>query len=264
MLLNPGTLCYAHATFLALAWLLDRWLASQAPASSVSRLLAKLRHRPRERGPLALRHQREWGEVTRRWGPLRLQHDAAEFLLHVLGLAADFPVFSPWRTLSGEGMLPAGDHGCNIISLDLVNTAGAHLHSLQDCITAWHELQLHQHVLCDAGFVVFQLKRFSRNAFIRKDTSEIVLSSRVLMPCVCTPPERPWEQQVQWLEFELISCVMHVGASPQAGHYQAVLYDTSGEGYLTDDGRPARIAVAADSISKRCYLLFLRKCGLGA
>ena len=246
---NAGNFCYSNAIFLALAMTLP----VSAQGTPVGRLLGKIWRAPTS--TLYLHKQGEWRQLTRAWPNPQMQHDAAEFLLHLAQQDELVRDLSAWhaRAVGFEGA-PRADSGRGIILLPVRSAADVPLTTLQACIQAWHEqLQLHE-LRSDTEVVVFQLDRFRRQGlFVQKDTTPIALANgEVLLPIGNSAGE------TQWWPYHILSLVIHLGQTPVSGHYRAVHYN-AGEMCITDDNVRVTKASPTDRVAERVYMLFLRK-----
>ena len=247
---NAGNFCYSNAIFLALAMTLP----VSAQGTPVGRLLGKIWRAPTS--TLYLHKQGEWRQLTRAWPNPQMQHDAAEFLLHLAQQDELVRDLSAWhaRAVGFEGA-PRADSGRGIILLPVRSAADVPLTTLQACVQAWHEqLQLHE-LRSDTEVVVFQLDRFRRQGlFVQKDTTPIALANgEVLLPIGNSAGE------TQWWPYHILSLVIHLGQTPVSGHYRAVHYN-AGDMCITDDNVRVAKASPTDRVAERVYMLFfLRK-----
>ena len=249
---NTGSFCYANSIFLALAVV---WDESHGD-SLVCRLIRKIK---RSSGnTLHLCKQGEWRELTRRWQDPQRQHDAAEFLLHLVQADTELHRLSSWKVIDTalaqlEGIpRDLGGRGCILVPTR--NEAGVSYGTLQDCIQAWHE-QMLLHVL-DAGttLAVIQLDRFLRRGpFVRKDLTPITHNGgRLLLPVLEDA------DAFRWCAYGVKSIVLHIGPTSVSGHYR-MAYSDAGEMCITDDNRSPEKASSSDRIAERAYMFFLHR-----
>ena len=206
---------------------------------------------------LHLNKQGEWRELTRHWHDPQRQHDAAEFLLHLVQVDDGLCHLSSWQVINHalshvEGIpRDVGGRGCILVPTR--NAAGVSFRALQDCVQAWHE-QLLLHVL-DAGahYAVIQLDRFVRRGpFVHKDLTPISHNEgRLLLPVLGDAGD------VRWCTYCVKSIVLHIGSTSVSGHYR-MAYSDAGEMCITDDNRPPE-KVSSDRLEERAYMFFLHR-----
>ena len=100
---------------------------------------------PCSTGSRFLRKQGEWRQLTQAWPNPQMQHDAAEFLQHLVQQDVLVQDLSVWRTCAvGVEGAPRMDAGRGVILIPVRNDVHEPYTLLQDCVQAWHEqLQLH-------------------------------------------------------------------------------------------------------------------------
>ena len=249
---NTGSFCYANSICLAIAVAWDESCGD----SLVRRLIRKIK---RSSGNLLhLCKQGEWRELTLQWQDPQRQHDAAEFLLHLVQVDAALCHLSSWKVINNalsqmEGIpRDLGGRGCILVPTR--NAAGVSYRTLQDCVQAWHE-QMLLHVL-DAGatYAAIQLDRFIRRGpFVHKDLTPISHNEgRLLLP-VLGDADDFW-----WCPYGIKSIVLHIGPTSVSGHYRMAYSDT-GEMSITDDNRPPEKVSLSDRLAERAYMFFLRR-----
>ena len=249
---NTASFCYANSVFLALAAMWDESCGD----SLVCRMLRKIKGSPGHL--LHLCKQGEWRELTRQWQDPQRQHDAAEFLLHLVQVDAELCHLSSWKVVNSalsrlEGIpRDLGGRGCILVPTR--NAAGVSYLTLQDCIQAWHE-QMLLHVL-DAGamYAVIQLDRFIRHGpFVRKDLAPISHNEgRLLLPVLGD------DDDFRWCPYTIRSIVLHIGPTSVSGHYRMAYFDAGGMS-ITDDNRPPEKVSLSDRLEERAYMFFLRR-----
>ena len=249
---NTESFCYANSIFLALA---VAWHVSCGDGL-VCQLIRKIK---RSSGsPLHLCRQGEWRELTLRWRDPQRQHDAAEFLQHLVQVDATLGHLSSWKVISGalsqvEGIpRELGGRGCILVPVR--NEAGVSFSTLQDCVHAWHE-QMLLHVLdTGATHAVIQLDRFIRRGlFVQKDLTPISHGEgRLLLPVLADADE------FRWCPYRIKSIVLHIGPTSVSGHYRMAYFD-AGEMRITDDNRPPEKVSLSDRVAERAYMFFVQR-----
>ena len=175
-LFNPDNRCYQNAVFLAIAWAHAR--AGEALPSSYRAIFLQCARC----GGMALRQPAVWTQLTSRWSNSRLQHDAAEFLAHLLQ-QAPVPAFSgSWASYSAGQMRDYHDLGHSPLLLRI----GRH-RSLQSMIQGWHADPESRNSLLQAPrLLVVQIMRFSFiGGSVRKSQAATVVAFSMSDCCRC-------------------------------------------------------------------------------
>ena len=170
------------------------------------------------------------------------QQDAAEYL--ELLLSRDFE--SVWSARVDEGGVRDCDFGV-VISL----TLSAQHATVQDMIQAWHS-QHYVHALCsEPDFLCCQLGRYPH---------QIKNSTKIEMPVTIDVPVFSASNtlEVHAVKYRLISCVIHLGRSPTAGHYRALLQAGSQWFYTNDHVRASRMPLTDEHKRGSYILIFLK------
>ena len=253
---NPDQQCYVNALALAsLCWLGDS-LTVQAAAShpffralrSLSQMRLHVIHH--------LLSMHDWRQLCVGWHRPRQQHDVHEYMLHVMAQGPAVEWLSQWRSgVVIAGRLETEDHGTSAVPLTVQG-----FHTLQECVHAWHSRpsQVWAGHSCLAAFchgvthVCFVLQRFQYRDRVYK------IHEPLHVPHACSLPV--WDgTTVTWLSFTVCSVICHEGATPDEGHYRAVLRTLSGKEVITDDGaRSSRLPKTMQRyLQSNCYLVFL-------
>ena len=177
--------------------------------------------------------------------------------------------------------------GSTFVELTLPRTRQS---ELQDRIQSWHTQQAPHGLLAAPPFLLVSVARYANPV---KGKNRMHLPCKVLQqarfPVFCNASDR-----VQWTSYRLIGGVMHLGSSPQSGHYRTLLAhpnpasaqaslttdavsapsgsrDTSARAapsrrpiyswWLTDDSSPARMShpTHQHTIDSNCYALCFQR-----
>ncbi|CAE7385673.1 cdk7 [Symbiodinium sp. CCMP2592] len=234
---------------------LDRLDRLGAPLRS---LLSKLLKPPGVR-PSYVTKMKEWRTLISGWQQPHQQHDVAEFLMHLILQSHGLPVLSKWYS---EGppveAAPRNDQGDGLILLPTCNPAQPFA-TVQQCVQGWHQQLQSHYVQPGTDFVLLQLDRFEqRGPFIRKRRHPLFPGSGTLML-----PTGPGDSQ--WDAYFIQALILHEGDAPVRGHYRAALVShTAGAVRVCDDSRVPRLAVPADKIFEKVYVLLLSRCAISS
>ena len=174
------------------------------------------------------------------WQRLHTQHDAGEFLLHLLAIAK--PGACQWRweakLTNPYRVHDSGDPGCPL----LLTLPGE---SLQGLLDAWHN-QYTVHALTQhTGCLFLQICRYSSHTAKNQQRLAVRPGAVVALPVftedgdACTRLE----------PFRVIAVVFHLGPTVTSGHYQTLLgMPTANDWtlYVCDDNRKPRKANTKD------------------
>ena len=177
-------------------------------------------------------------------------------------MRAGLPDCCQWTVQRAAGAgIPGERGGDGPILLQIRHTRGTPHESLQDCFEAWHE-QMHLYAITSARpMLVVQLSRFvGHGVFCTTDAADISMGSGVVqVPCFSSA-------EVMRVPYRVAAAIIHIGSTPLAGHYRAVLFDPVSEGagvlagaHITDDGKVAVPLCSDDHFGKRVYLVFLTR-----
>ena len=254
-LFNPDNRCYQNAIFLAIAWAHAR--AGEALSSSYRQTFFQCARS----GGMALRQSGFWMQLTSRWPNPHLQHDAAEFLAHILQ-QAPVPAFSgSWASYSAGQMRDYHDLGHSPLLLRI-----GRRRSLQSMIQGWHADPESRNSLLQAPrLLIVQIMRFSfTGGSVRKSQISFRLPQLLRFPCQ-THADAP----VEWLSYSVTCGTLHLGGTPQTGHYRSFFIlerevRDSSRYWLTEDSQTLQAAdeEAMQLVQRNCYLLFCQRQGV--
>ena len=242
-LANPHTQCYINACVLALGHAVNHTAGAHWPQhSDLGRVFRLCQDHPAEAAPLHIAGHPMLVALTPSWYFGIRQQDAAEYL--ELLLSRDFE--SVWSARVDEGGVRDCDFGV-VISL----TLSAQHATVQDMIQAWHS-QHYVHALCsEPDFLCCQLGRYPH---------QIKNSTKIEMPVTIDVPVFSASNtlEVHTVKYRLISCVIHLGRSPTAGHYRALLQAGSQWFYTNDHVRASRMPLTDEHKRGSYILIFLK------
>ena len=256
---NPSNLCYLNACAQVFAWtgqLVDSAASCYGTAKAAIRpVLAP--------GKPTLPQSLAWHVILGGWQEVNRQHDACQFMLHLLRHAKPAAYAGEWQArLTGpDVVVDAGDLAAPVL-LDLAGE------TVPELLIRWHE-QHAVHALCShSGVVLLQLKRYRiEGSGPVKDQSAVRWQpgERVAVPTFSDSTGT----QIRFEFFRIVWVLCHVGLNAEAGHYQAVVCKpnadvgaeaiTSWQGWVLNDNCRPRLLAARDAnmLERNCYLFGL-------
>ena len=222
---NPDQQCYVNALALAsLCWLGDSLTVQAAASHPFFRALRSLTQmRLHVTHHLLSMHDSK--QLCVGWHRPRQQHDVYEYMLRVMAQGPAVEWLSRWQSgVVIAGRLETEDHGTSAVPLAIQRLS--------------HPAGVHT---CLALSTVTGLGR------------------TLLLGCLPV-----WDgATVVWQSFKVSSVICHEGATPDEGHYRAVLRTLSGKEVITDDGaRSSRLTKTMQLyLQCNCYLVFLHQGG---
>ena len=253
---NPHAVCYMNACVQAYTWIGD---LATTPAHCHGRLQAavKLLRKPlKPYLPSCL----PWVPLLRQWISLRMQHDAAEFMLHLVNYAEPSAYIGQWqaRTENPPQVEETGPLSAPIL-LDLPGG------SLQGLVDNWcHQAAIHA-LQCHSGIVQLQLKRYRNALGVTHKCSDpiaILPGDSLILPVFADSASTTLSHR----QFRVAYVIFHHGQTTTSGHYQTALSvptgptaDSEWQFYICDDGKMPRRAASADlrDIKHNAYLVGL-------
>ena len=242
-LANPHTQCYINACLLALGHAVTHTAGDQWPLNpDLGRVFKLCQEHSPGAAPLHIAGHPMLMALTPGWYFGIRQQDASEYL--ELLLRRDF--LSVWSARVFEGSVRDCDGGV-IISLTLPGQPT----TVQDMIQAWHS-QHYLHALCsEPDFLCIQLGRYPH---------QIKNSTKIEMPLTIDVPAFSASNtlEVHAVQYRLISSVIHLGRSPTAGHYRALLRAGSHWFYANDHVSASRVPLTDEHKRGSYILMFLK------
>ena len=163
-----------------------------------------------------------------------MQHDVAEFLTHVLNRLPYTmnKLAIPWQARSSGQNWRVQDLGCSApMVLQACESEGAsslRRRTVQDMIDAWHRQEDVHALVHWPSAIVLQSGRFDFDA-----GHNCALERRYeLDPSpVIRMPGFGHEQAMPWKQYQLCSVIIHLGDSPDSGHYFNLIFDIRDSSY---------------------------------
>ena len=209
---NPHNVCYLNSCAQALHWigrLTDLPDDCFGAAKAALRMLGKAGH-------VYLPACLPWTPLLRGWRQLSAQHDAAEFMGHLLKSAAPSASIGHWQSRLIEP-LQVVDAGCLTTPIPF-DMRGANLQALIDNWTA--QATVHA-LVAHSGVVWLQLKRYEHRegrAYKNMQRLPIMPGELVALPIF----ESAAGVNLGYQQFRVGCLVVHYGAHLSTGHYQTV------------------------------------------
>ncbi|CAE7331529.1 unnamed protein product [Symbiodinium sp. CCMP2592] len=203
-----------------------------------------------------------WRSLFTGWSRPNQQHDATEFLLHLLRQGSDAPWVSRWLAGTQLGdRFEVEDSGSNVILMPIAGAGDATRYTLQECVQAWHmqPSQLWEgktSLYCLSEFethVCIVLQRFHVGATtISKCHTPVQVDSTCELPVYRAGA-------VMWQPFHVCAVTYHIGELPTSGHYRSILYLNDGLQLATEDKVKAKKLSAKDRSlgSAGAYIVYL-------
>ena len=179
-----------------------------------------------------------WMQALRTWVQPNMQHDVAEFAKHLLAnelLMA--PLRGEWQTRMQVGSaVQVTDRGTTwpiLLPEPLLTQQECMLQSLID---AW-ESQAAPHALAAGpSELLLQLNRFREvGAVYTKSSTPVVPTDTLSIPVFHADGLRRGT-----LRYQLRAAIIHIGDTPQSGHYRAVTFNAGASAYMHDDNKIAQ------------------------
>ena len=268
-LLNSSNTCYLNAS--VRAWL---FAVSHLQVADILKYGAQeqaWRDVYHARRPIHVHALSSWRPLLCNWANLHQQHDACEFLEHLLGAGRPQVLQGKWesRIVSEvEGTETRGQHNTQrSITLDLADPYATT--NLQALVDHWHTGGTYVQACTHPPRIL--LLRISR--FLDTDAGETVklhtrvtIPTAIQIPCYCDPHQGAACTYVTYL---VTACVLHRGSTIHGGHYTTRFLNhlpprvapQAPPQWHADDSKPiehVNIAVTHDSVlSQQCYLVLL-------
>ena len=227
---NPGVLCYANCIFQSLCWMAlhTGYIASDcwSDDGAIFTLLTKM-----DKTAVSIPSHEAFLEVMTQWcitRNIRQQHDAAEFLQHLLQWLKpacwNAEWIPPWYLgvfAQSETEVEKGDRWA-VMHFNI----GSYPDDtpLQLFIDHWHDAGGHQNELTDGGRgFAFHLERLVAPDYTRKS-----LMKPLQFPCVS-------EDVIAWKKFKICGINLHKGPNYQSGHFFSTFHSSDRERWFHYD-----------------------------
>ena len=242
ILLNPGVLCYANSSILALMHVGERIGVQDPRLDCLRRDLLQAQQRGRGVNLCSLSG---FEALARGWRFRGRQEDAAEFTHHIL-TALGLRVLWQSRLEEVEGVRVTD--GGSMLFLQVPFSSC----SLQELIEAW-TFQNHVYALTgEWDKLPVVLGRYTRG---RKNQARVVFDGDLQLPVFGNG------RDLRQARYRVESALVHLGNEPECGHYRALLRG-DGQWFYTDDGVPSTSIHLQREHACNVYLLWLVKQGL--
>ena len=192
-----------------------------------------------------------WRDIlsSRRRQP-NIQHDVAEFLMHMLQLGALSDMSGMWTAFRGDRNVDESDLSTSVVPLTMVRG------NKQQLIDNWHQDgELRRFLVIPPKLIVIQLLRFRvASGRTRKLTSKVDTPRTIRIPSLCNA-------QSSQTVYKVAGGIIHLGGAPSSGHYRAFVrrsHQDGGSDLITDDDQMPRDITSqdADLIQSKVYLIF--------
>ena len=217
-LINPANLCYQHSFLLSIMWTftfmpgMAERTADMFGGAITGSLVTVLRRLIQVAGRFWLHQILEWGIFLQDWRQPHRQHDVSSSLpTYCKGQPP--AVQGTWQSRDGGGVIH--DVGDLSQPIGLVLRDGRH--DFQSCVTGWHRQDRTFALQRPADMLCFQIGRFRMGRRVTKIRSSLQ-PSHILVPVF-----RGAGDDVEHVLYRLTAIIVHLGSSPNGGHYRAVL-----------------------------------------
>ena len=247
---NPHAMCYVNAAILALL------LASLDPAPALIvpelQFLLKLgKKAANELKDILLPQMHKFRQLTPHWVFDSVQKDTAEYLHAVFNTVSSLQITWDTRSFAADGTrLRSSGTQPLLVPIDDSHPQHTDLQALK-----WHHADSDVTGLTHpAELLCIQLGRYYPGG---KRTNSITLTPEVRVPCFNESSEP------QWWTYRVCSAIIHLGRTPLAGHYRALLRDQLAW-RLADDSRSTVSVNLHPGHLRNIYVVLLRRVGDGA
>ena len=253
---NSSNYCYVNSTAQALYWIGEMSTDSSSAYGGAASSFATLGRS----GQVDIAASLLWRRLLSQWPNPLQQHDAGEFLRHVLTLLQPGAYQGSWQARLGN---PAHTVDSGPLTMPvLLHIAGP---TLPDLFAHWH-MQYAVHALqAHKGILICRIVRFDfNNRGAAKNMSPVHIrpGESIAVPVF----EGPAGVSVQHEAFQVAFQIFHVGPHVHTGHYQCALSVPQTHGSQTrwhmqicDDNHTPRRAKPSDlqTIAHNVYLVGL-------
>ena len=192
------------------------------------------------------------------WRDINVQHDGAEFLLHILPRVSWLDTRTGWETRTVQDGQVHRQVNSNMPILMLNPAEGLISSNIADAVQTWH-LQagvIVQALVHAPHDLVIHLPRFREaEAGIVKHRIPLSLGPGLIKLPVFTGPNNT---ECSWFTYTIRAALLHLGETTTSGHYRSLLIDARAQTcWLTDDGISAQPSDLHNPlIEENCYVLF--------
>ena len=257
---NPTQHCYINSFVLAWLWTFGLFEAPEAQFFGAH--VQAWRDVLYSHAPITIYRLPSWTRLFRGWDAPASQHDAADFISHVMSRMQPLALLGEWQSRLGLG----GELANVIDSGSLLSPIVLHLlgdgqeDDLQSCIHRWHQ-QAYTHGLREAYPVLMvQLARYNYgDNGVSKDRTGVAVPRKLLLP-VFGRGLKTFQAT-----YTVCSIIIHHGNHPRAGHYTSLLLEPGAlprsRLWGTDDGKVAKpYGRFPKCVERDAYIFILARC----
>ena len=257
VLSNPHNVCYINSVVTGLHWVSQHCQPREVFGSYTVAFQALATGT--RRSPCYVPGLLPWLPLLRGWQRSATQHDACEFMTHLLSRISPSCFAGQWQSRLNDGdLVEIRGSGNFLTPLPMDLPCNEHA-SLQQIVNHWHLQDTTTALLHPPKFMLIQLQRYIMQGTCPvKLHSRVPLSSgaRIHVPCFDG-------DTLSTTSLAYVPCfaIMHDGQSVGSGHYRCGLFPFSGTSYLSDDHMPPRPMTPDCELwgESRCYLICLRR-----
>ncbi|CAE7559090.1 TRPT1 [Symbiodinium sp. CCMP2592] len=161
-----------------------------------------------------------WHSSLRGWTNLHRQQDCLELIHHLFDQHCPAHMRCQWEARPIPGTVAARRPLISgLFNIDLPLPKKTSSATIQECIISWHEQKIPHGLLHAPPYLLTSLARYA-NPTKGKNKTRIPCKA---MQRVSFPVFRGPGHEIQWATYELVAGILHLGPSPQQGHYRAFL-----------------------------------------
>ena len=257
---NPTQHCYINSFVLAWLWIFG--LLEAPEAQFFGDHVQAWRDVLYSHTPITVYRLTSWTRLFRGWHAPASQHDAADFITHVMRRMQPLALQGEWQSRLGQRgeMANVIDSGSLLSPIVLHLLGDGQEDDLQSCIHRWHQ-QAYRHGLKEAyPVIMIQLARYQYgDDGASKDRTGVAVPRKLLLPIfgrgLKTFPAT----------YTVCSIIIHHGNQPDAGHYTSLLLEPGAlprsKLWGTDDGKVAKsYGRFPKCVERDAYIFILARC----
>ncbi|CAE7304374.1 Pol [Symbiodinium sp. CCMP2592] len=161
-----------------------------------------------------------WHSLLSGWTNMHRQQDCLELIHHLFDQHCPAHMRCQWEARPIPGTVAARRPLISgLFSIDLPLPKKTSSATIQECIISWHEQRIPHGLLQPPPYLLASLARYA-NPTKGKNKTRVPCKA---MQQVSFPVFRGPGHEIQWATYELVAGILHLGPSPQQGHYRAFL-----------------------------------------
>ena len=257
---NPTQHCYVNSFVLAWLWVFGLFEAPEA--QFFGEHVQAWRDVLYSHAPITVYRLASWTRLFRGWHAPASQHDAADFITHLMRRMQPLALQGEWQSRLGMGgeLAHVIDSGSLLSPIVLHMLGDGQEDDLQSCIHRWHQ-QAYRHGLKEAYPVIMvQLARYNYGeAGASKDRTGVAVPRKLLLPI--------FGRGLKTFQatYTVCSIIIHHGNHPNVGHYTSLLLEPGAlprsKLWGTDDGRMAKpYGRFPKCVERDAYIFVLARC----